>query len=128
MPTSSEQHEADTLILLLAKGVIDYLNVKALRRLPSVTDVKAQSISCLETWVSSSGGDSDALIRPLRILQGLRSTGPAHLRGKGWHATLTRAGLDALRPDEQFVQVLTLTGDALSALAQHAEVQHQASQ
>ncbi|MFD4377072.1 hypothetical protein [Streptomyces sp. NPDC058486] len=34
MPTSSEQCEADTLILLLAKGVIDYLNVKALRHLP----------------------------------------------------------------------------------------------
>ncbi len=128
MPTSSEQHEADTLILLLAKGVIDYLNVKALRRLPSVTDVRAQSIKCLETWVSSSGGDSDTLIRPLRVLQGLRSTGPAHLRGKDWYATLTRAGLDALRPDEQFVQVPTLTGDALSALAQHAEAQHQASQ
>lgn len=32
MPTSSEQPEADTLILLLAKGVIDYLAVKALRR------------------------------------------------------------------------------------------------
>ncbi|MDQ0784507.1 hypothetical protein QFZ64_000004 [Streptomyces sp. B3I8] len=128
MPTSSEQHEADTLILLLAKGVIDYLDVKALRRLPGVTDTKAQSINCLEAWVSSSGGDNDTLIRPLRVLQGLRSTGPAHLRGKDWHATLTRAGLDALRPDEQFVQVLTLTGDALSALAQHAESQHQSSQ
>lgn len=128
MPTSSEQHEADTLILLLAKGVIDYLDVKALRRLPGVTDSKAQSINCLEAWVTSSGGDSDMLIRPLRVLQGLRSTGPAHLRGKDWHATLTRAGLDALRPDEQFVQVLTLTGDALRALAQHAESQHQASQ
>ncbi|MEU1853880.1 hypothetical protein ABZ499_32640 [Streptomyces sp. NPDC019990] len=87
MPTSSEQHEADILILLLAKGAIDYLNVKALRRLPGVTDSKAQSINCLEAWVSSSGGDSDALIRPLRVLQGLRSTGPAHLRGKDWHAT-----------------------------------------
>ncbi|AEY94130.1 hypothetical protein SHJG_8867 [Streptomyces hygroscopicus subsp. jinggangensis 5008] len=128
MPTSSEQHEADTLILLLAKGIIDYLDVKALRRLPGVTDSKAQSINCLEAWVSSSGADSDTLIRPLRVLQGLRSTGPAHLRGKDWHATLTRAGLDGLRPDEQFVQVLTLTGGALSALAQHAESQHQASQ
>jgi hypothetical protein len=128
MPTSSEQHEADTLILLLAKGIIDYLDVKALRRLPGVTDSKAQSINCLEAWVSSSGADSDTLIRPLRVLQGLRSTGPAHLRGKDWHATLTRAGLDGLRPDEQFVQVLTMTGDALNALAQHAESQHQASQ
>ncbi|MFJ8941090.1 hypothetical protein ACIRL0_36150 [Streptomyces sp. NPDC102365] len=128
MPTSSEQHEADTLILLLAKGVIDYLAVKALRRLPGVTDSKAQSINCLEAWVSSSGGDSDTLIRPLRILQGLRSTGPAHLRGKDWHATLTRAGLDGLRPDAQFVQVLALTGDALHALALHAESQHQTGQ
>ncbi|MEU6324629.1 hypothetical protein [Streptomyces sp. NPDC047009] len=128
MPTSSEQHEADTLILLLAKGVIDYLNVKALRRLPGVTDPKALGINCLEAWVISSGEDSDTLIRPLRLLQGLRSTGPAHLRGKDWHATLTRAGLDGLRPDEQFVQVLTLTGDALRALAQHAETQHQSTQ
>ncbi|MFF8604119.1 hypothetical protein ACF065_34010 [Streptomyces sp. NPDC015232] len=121
MPTSREQHEADTLILLLAKGVIDYLNVKALRRLPGVTDSKATSINCLESWVTATGGDSETLIRPLRLLQGLRSTGPAHLRGKDWHATLTRAGLDTMSPDQQFVQVLALTGDALGALAEHAE-------
>ncbi|MFD5272055.1 hypothetical protein [Streptomyces sp. NPDC058335] len=124
LPTSSEQHEADTLILLLAEGVIDYLAVKAFRRLPGVTDSKAQSINCLEAWVAASGGDSDTLIRPLRILQGLRSTGPAHLRGRDRHATLTHAGLEVLRPDEQFVQVLTLTGDALNALARHAQPQH----
>ncbi|MFE0606702.1 hypothetical protein ACFW2T_32600 [Streptomyces sp. NPDC058892] len=123
MPTSSEQHEADTLILLLAKGVIDYLNVKALRRLPGVSDSKATSINCLEAWATSTGGDSDILIRPLRLLQGLRSTGPAHLRGKDWHATLTRAGLSEMSPDQQFVRVLALTGDALEALAQHAQAQ-----
>ncbi|MEW2173267.1 hypothetical protein AB0935_25585 [Streptomyces sp. NPDC007027] len=123
MPTSSEQHEADTLILLLAKGVIDYLNVKALRRLPGVIDSKATSINCLEAWATSTGGDSETLIRPLRLLQGLRSAGPAHLRGKDWHATLTRAGLDEMSPDQQFVQVLALTGNALNALAEHAEAQ-----
>ncbi|USQ85629.1 hypothetical protein NFX46_18795 [Streptomyces phaeoluteigriseus] len=90
-----------------------------------MTDSKAQSINCLEAWVAATEGDSDTLIRPLCILQGCRSTGPAHLRGRDWHATLTRAGLDGLRPDEQCVQVPTLTGDALNAFALHAESQDQ---
>lgn len=50
--------------------------------------------------------------------QGLRSTGVAHPHSKDWQATLVRAGLDKLQPDEQFVKVLVLTADALHGLAE----------
>ncbi|MFF4827930.1 hypothetical protein ACFY20_34060 [Streptomyces sp. NPDC001312] len=119
MPTSSEQQETDNQILTLAKGVIDYLDVKAIRKLPGA-DPKGTTINCIEAWVKKLGEDPTPLISPLRLLQGLRSTGVAHPRGKDWQATLVRAGLDELQPDEQFVKVVELTAGALDALAELA--------
>lgn len=120
MPTSSEQQETDNQILILAKGVIDYLDVKAIRKLPGA-DPKGTTINCIEAWVKKLGEDPTPLISPLRLLQGLRSTGVAHPRGKDWQVTLVRAGLDELQPDEQFVKVVELTADALDALAELAD-------
>lgn len=122
MPTSSEQQETDNQILTLAKGVIDYLDVKAIRRLPSA-DPKGTTINCIEAWAKEFDIDAVPLISPLRLLQGLRSTGVAHPRSKDWQATLVRAGLDKLQPDEQFVKVLVLTADALNGLAELADAQ-----
>ncbi|MEV6808917.1 hypothetical protein [Streptomyces sp. NPDC051129] len=119
LPTSSEQQETDNQILTLAKGVIDYLDVKAIRALPGA-DPKGTTINCIEAWVKELGEDPVPLISPLRLLQGLRSTGVAHPRSKDWQATLVRAGLDKLQPDEQFVRVLVLTADALNGLAELA--------
>ncbi|MGW8803121.1 hypothetical protein ACWGN9_39585 [Streptomyces sp. NPDC055775] len=72
-----------------------------------------------------TSGDPDPLVGPLRLLQGLRSNGAAHARTKNWAAILTRAGLDKLKPDEQFVRLVSSTADALEALADHAEAQAQ---
>lgn len=121
-PTSSEQSEADTQILTLAKGVIEYLSTQALRTLPGA-DPKAATINCLDGWVKHTGGDPTTLVGPLRQLQGLRSNGAAHARTKDWTTILTRAGLDRLRPDEQFVRLVSSTADALEALANHADAQ-----
>ncbi|BAJ29055.1 MULTISPECIES: hypothetical protein [Kitasatospora] len=123
-PTSSEQSEADTQILTLAKGVIEYLDTKALRQLPGA-DPKAATINCIDGWVKHTNGDPDILVDPLRLLQGLRSNGAAHARTKNWAVILTRAGLDKLKPDEQFIRLVTSTADALEALADHAEAQTQ---
>ncbi|WP_380286505.1 hypothetical protein [Kitasatospora purpeofusca] len=122
LPTSSEQSEADNQILTLAKGVIDYLDTRALRALPGA-DPAAATINCIDGWVKHTGGDTDMLVGPLRLLQGLRSTGVAHPRSSNWTAALTRADLHTLRPDEQFVRLVTSTADALDALAIHAQAQ-----
>lgn len=124
MPTSSEQSEADTQILTLAKGVIEYLDTQAVRQLPGADD-KAATINCLNGWVQQTSGDTDTLVGPLRLLQSLRSNGAAHARSKRWPALLTQAGLDQLKPDEQFVQLLSRTTDALEALADLAATQLQ---
>ncbi|MFE7514257.1 hypothetical protein ACFU8I_23965 [Streptomyces sp. NPDC057540] len=124
MPTSSEQSEADTQILTLAKGIIDYLDTKALRKLPGA-DVKAATVNNLEGWVKHTDGDADTLVGPLRLLFNLRSNGAAHARNKKWTAFLTQAGLDKFKPDEQFVRLASSTADALEALAKHAEAQAQ---
>ncbi|MFD4998693.1 hypothetical protein [Streptomyces buecherae] len=116
MPTSSEQQETDHQILTLSKGVIDYLDVKAIRKLPG-TDPKDTTINCLEAWVKTLGADPEPSTGPLRLLQGLRSTGVAHPRSKNWQATLVRAGLDKLQPDAQFIKVVELTAAALNTLA-----------
>ncbi|MEV5444066.1 hypothetical protein AB0N23_16240 [Streptomyces sp. NPDC052644] len=120
MPTSSEQSEADTQILTLAKGIIEYLDVKALRQLPGA-DPKGMTINNLQAWVKHTGGDPDTLVGPLRLLQNLRSNGAAHARTKMWPTFLTQAGLHQLQPDEQFVRLMNSTIDALEALATHAE-------
>lgn len=65
------------------------------------------------------------LVSALRLLQGLRSTGVAHPRSKDWQATLVRAGMDRLQPDEQFVKVVELTAGALATLADLAD-EHEA--
>ncbi|MFD6532116.1 hypothetical protein [Streptomyces sp. NPDC060184] len=122
MPTSSEQSEADMQILTLAKGVIEYLDVKALRRLPGA-DAKAATINNLEGWVKHTSNDADTLVDPLRLLQNLRSNGAAHARTKRWPGFLAAAGLAELKPDEQFVQLMIGTTAALEALAAHAEAQ-----
>lgn len=121
LPTANEQSEADNLTLRLAKGIVDYLDVKAVRHLPGVKDANGQSINCLQDWVADCGADTEKLISPLRLLQGLRSTGAAHARGSGWDKTLTRAGLNGLGPNELFIQVLALATDALNGLADLAE-------
>ncbi|MFJ6122823.1 hypothetical protein [Streptomyces sp. NPDC092129] len=123
-PTSSEQSQADNQILILAKGVIEYLDTKALRKLPGA-DATAATINCIDGWVKHTNGDSDSLVGPLRLLQGLRSNGAAHARTKNWSAILTRAGLAELKRDEQFVWLVSSTVDALEALAAHAEAQAQ---
>ncbi|MER7050282.1 hypothetical protein [Streptomyces jumonjinensis] len=119
MPTGSEQQETDNQILTLAKGVIDYLDVKAIRKLPGA-DPKGTTINCIEAWVKELAEDPVPLTGPLRLLQGLRSTGVAHPRSKDWQTTLVRAGLDKLQPDEQFVKLLSLTAEALNGLAELA--------
>ncbi|WP_435191738.1 hypothetical protein [Streptomyces sp. bgisy126] len=127
LPTSSEQSEADTQILTLAKGIIEYLDVKALRQLPGA-DAKGLTINNLEGWVKHTGGDPDLHVGPLRLLQNLRSNGAAHARTRKWPAFLTQAGLYQLRPDEQFLQLMNSTIDALEALAIHAEEHQPASE
>lgn len=67
------------------------------------------------------GEDPTPLISPLCLLQGLRSAGAAHPRGKDRQATLVRAGSDEPQPDEQFVKAVELTADAFDALAELAD-------
>ncbi|MFJ1886729.1 hypothetical protein [Streptomyces sp. NPDC088137] len=114
MPSSSERQETDNQILTLAKGVIDYLDVKAIRNLPGA-DPKGTTINCIEAWVKKLDEDPVPLISPLRLLQGLRSTGVARARSKDWQATLVRAGLDTLQPDEQFVKVVGSSRESAEA-------------
>ncbi|WKX72160.1 hypothetical protein [Streptomyces sp. XD-27] len=123
-PFTSEQGEADKLTMILAKGVVDYLDVKLLRQLPGVTERSMASLNCLDAWVKSTSGDPNVLVEPLRVLQRLRSAGAAHARGTNWDATLASAGLAGLKPDEQFLEVLSRTAGALRALADHACAQH----
>jgi hypothetical protein len=117
LPNTDEQAETDQLIMRLAKGIVDYLNVNALRKLPGVTDLKQASINCLEDWVLKRNADVAELVTPIRTVQRLRSTGAAHVRGSNWDRTLQQAGLAGLSPQRLFEQVLTRATDSLNALA-----------
>lgn len=117
LPNTDEQAETDQLIMRLAKGVVDYLNVNALRKLAGVTDPKRTSINCLEDWVLEREADVAELVTPIRTVQRLRSGGAAHVRGSNWDKTLQQASLADLSPQQLFEQVLTRATDSLNALA-----------
>ena len=105
MCTNSTEGQRDSSLLILAKGIVESLEVKTLRRVADQPN-NAASINCLQKIVEKLGGDTGALIDSLRQLQNLRSTGSAHMKGSNFAAALTSAGLASMTPDRQFAQIL----------------------
>lgn len=114
-PTAAQR---DLSVLTLAKGVVECLDVKQLRKLAGASDAEP-SLNCLTAWVDAIGGDSEQLCAPLRLLQSLRSTGAAHMRGSKYDAVIASAGWQTTPPDQQFQQ---LVGDVTRALNKIAEL------
>jgi len=115
--TNSTEGQRDSSLLILAKGIVESLEVKTLRRVADQPNNVA-SINCLQKIVEKLGGDTGALIDPLRQLQSLRSTGSAHMKGSNFAAALTSAGLASMTPDKQFEQILHRVTEALLGLVE----------
>ena len=100
VPATNEQPEFDELVLGLSKILIDSLNVGQLNvlipkdQLEAMKDAK--SIARLEAALSACGvDDADEHITFLRDLQSLRSSGPAHRRGREYRRIAAKFELDS---------------------------------
>jgi hypothetical protein len=91
------QAEFDQQNGLLAKLTNDFLNESKIK-----ADIKMQplpdgGLNRLQQLLLESGfADAEARIKPLRIVQELRSKGSAHGKGKDYESCLKRAGLAGL--------------------------------
>lgn len=115
--TNSTEGQRNEGIITLAIGIIEALDVKVLRKVAGAND-QSQSLNCLQKIVEDANSDVSELVSPLRLLQGLRSSGAAHMKGSNFQATLARAGLDSLSPDKQFEQIVDRVTGALQGLTE----------
>lgn len=82
IPLISDQSQFDQQLLNLSKSLIDRLSVKAIEKTLSQKPKDKGSINALEQFLLEKGFSSAQSKLPiLRDIQGLRSTGVAHLKG-----------------------------------------------
>ncbi len=108
VPTSEDPLKLEQQILNLAKILPDSLNQKELKKLSSKE--YDGSISYLEDSLVNSFGisnqDSENTVKPLRIIQDLRSSGTAHRKSKDFGKKLTRMGIDKKSKIDFFYELL----------------------
>lgn len=91
------QAEFDQQNGLLAKLLIDFLNVAAITKELKTDEPPDGSLNRLDTFFANAGFlDAKQKIESLRVIQQLRSAGAAHGKGSNYSVALTRAGLDDL--------------------------------
>lgn len=81
IPLTNEQKEFDEQVLSIAKVLIDSLNEKELGRSLEL-DKNTKGINKLELFLRSKNLKIDEMIKFLKDLQSLRSTGVAHRKGQ----------------------------------------------
>ena len=115
--TNDSIGQRDLSFLMLTKAVVDAIDVKVIRKLAG-TDKSETSLNALQSWIEQLGGDVDELCGPLRLLQSMRSSGSAHLKGSRYSAALAAEGWDKMSPSKQFEDLVDRVTRALRDLAQ----------
>ena len=91
------QSEFDQQNGLLAKVMVDFLNVANIRNLLKTSDPPDHGLNGLEAFLLRIGFSEAAIrIEPLHVIQNLRSAGAAHKKGKRYAAALKRGGLEGM--------------------------------
>jgi hypothetical protein len=85
IPLTNEQKEFDEQVLSLTKILIDSLNEKELVKGIKITKENAKGIDKLESFLNSEHACFKDMLKFLRNLQELRSTGVAHIKGKNYN-------------------------------------------
>ncbi|MDI9966737.1 hypothetical protein QM620_29950 [Rhodococcus sp. IEGM 1251] len=115
--TNDSIGQRDLSFLMLTKAVVDAIDVKVIRKLAGAEKFET-SLNALQSWIEQLGGDVDELCGPLRLLQSMRSSGAAHLKGARYNAALAAEGWDKLTPSKQFEDLVDRVTRALRELAQ----------
>ena len=91
------QAEFDQQNGLLAKLVVDSINIPEITKTLKLEKPPEGGLNRLELFLVSAGfTDAKQQIEPLRVIQGLRSTGAAHVKGEQYTGAMKRGGLEGL--------------------------------
>lgn len=116
IPLANEQKEFDEQILSLAKILIDSLNERELAKGITIRKEEPKGIDKLEAFLESKGGGFGELIDFFRSLQGLRSTGVAHLKGKNYDKIKKVFGIEEKELSKVFDDILKKAIESLNLL------------
>ena len=109
------QSEFDQQNGLLAKAMVDFLNVTKITDALKTSEPLDGGLNRLEALLTESGfSEASARIEPLRVIQSLRSAGAAHKKGAKYTAALKRGGLDGLPLVEASMKVFQGVVDFIS--------------
>lgn len=98
VPTSDNPAELDAQLLGLAKILIDSLNDAGLDTALTENRADERSLAKLERYLTGEAYPHvQRDLQLLRAIQGLRSTGVAHVRGSNYTKALARLGLDGAK-------------------------------
>ena len=105
LPLTNEQKEFDEQVLSLTKLIIDSLNEKELANGLTLKP-NSKGITKLEGFIRSKGLEIPQLIKYLRNLQDLRSSGVAHLKGEDYATLKKTFGIGEKNLPEVFDKIL----------------------
>jgi len=112
--TTNDPAEFDRVLIVLAKGVVDALDVSILRLVTKREE--GTSLQLLETLVQDLQGDPSKIVGSLRNIQALRSSGSAHTRGGRYEKIIADLGLSRTPLPGRFEQLVLGCVTALRAL------------
>lgn len=107
VPVANSQAEMDDQVLNLTKLLVDSLNEREFAKAAPDVPEGAKGIAKLEAFFASTkfaGGDS--IVRFLRDLQQLRSTGSGHRKGRKYDKAVARLGVDPSRKPDVIARLL----------------------
>jgi hypothetical protein len=94
IPLNNSQSEFDLQILALAKVLIDALNEQALKKNAKTEPTEAAGIKRFSAFLHEAGFTRTATgIDCLKLIQGLRSSGVAHMKGANYEKLTRKLGL-----------------------------------
>lgn len=118
VPTSDNPAELDAQLLGLTKILVDSLNDAALDAVLVDPIDGERSLAKLERYLTREGYPHVLRdVATLRALQGLRSTGAAHVRGSNYDKLMRRVGLDGQGAPAIVADLLNRTTEMLDELA-----------
>ncbi|MGE4551884.1 MAG: hypothetical protein AB7D57_02165 [Desulfovibrionaceae bacterium] len=110
LPLTNSQSELDSQLLALTKSTIDSLNEKEISARIEKSPSDAKGIMKFSIFLHDNGfTDYQDGIDTLKLIQGLRSTGVAHLKGSNYEKLSARSGLN----DQEFIPFFAAILDAL---------------
>lgn len=121
IPVTNAQAELDEQIGFLTKLLVDSLNEKGITKIIGpLPEGKTGSITRFEVFLTTSGFPSvDMVVKFLRNLQSLRSTGTAHRKGSQYTELVEKLGIEPELRIQTGTRLLTDAVAALTALQAH---------